>query len=569
MLITANSLPRDATLSADVAVIGAGPAGIVTALELGGAGFDVVLVESGQESFHRAVQHLAEAAEWDPDLHSPMSITTRRQVGGTSTIWGGKCVPYDPIDFDHRPFIGPVRWPITYDEITPFFGRACWWMDCGRPIFDATSVDHLPNALIPGLPNGDVRTSSLERWSLPTDFGVHYREHLRRSTSVRLVIGLTCTQIVCLPESQTADHLDCRTLGGSRFRVRARKFVVACGGLESTRLLMASRGPQGGQMGNHSGHLGRWYMGHVEGTVADVRLSTPPRETMFGYELDNDGVYVRRRLSFSRQFQHARQLPNIVAWLANPQLPDPRHRSGPLSFAYLTLASPLGRLFAPDAQRLSLTGAAVPGAPYGEAERGPVREHLNNMVRDPRSTARFILDFGTKRFLVKRRRIPGFFVYRADNVYPLQFHGEHRPNSESRVCLTRQRDAVGMPRLKIDVRFSRSDVDGVILAHKCWDEYLRRTGVGRLEYQTPDVEACIGRQLGAGFHQIGTTRMSEDPSGGVVDRNLAVHGVSNVFVASSASFTTSGQANSTFMILAFAVRLAGHLTTVLRSQRCC
>lgn len=567
MLIKANSLEPDATLSAGVAVIGAGPAGIVTALELGGAGCDVLLVESGLESFDPATQRLAEAAEWDPDRHSPMSITTRRQVGGASTMWGGRCVPYDPVDFDDRPFIGPARWPISYDDIAPFFERACTWMVCGRPVFDTTSADHLPRTLVPGLPDGDVCTSTLERWSLPTDFGAVYRGRLRRSTSVRLVTGLTCTRIVCRQGSQVADHVEGQTLGGRRVTVSARKFVVACGGLESTRLLMASQGPQGGQLGNHSGHLGRWYMGHVEGTVANVRLSTPPRDTIYGYEQDVDGVYVRRRFSFTRQFQHARRLPNIVAWLGNPELPDPRHRSGPLSFAYLALASPMGRLFAPDAQRLSLTGAIVPGAPYGGAEKGPAREHIKNVVRDPWSTTRFVLDFGTKRFLARRRRVPGFFAYHADNIYPLQFHGEHLPDADSRVSLTRQRDAVGMPRLKIDVRFSSGDVQGIVRAHQCWDEYLRRMEVGRLDYLDPGVEANVWRQLGAGFHQSGTTRMSEHPGDGVVDRDLAVHGVSNVFVASSSSFPTSGQANSTFMIVAFAVRLADHLATALRSER--
>ena len=69
--------------------------------------------------------------------------------------------------------------------------------------------------------------------------------------------------------------------------------------------------------------------------------------------------------------------------------------------------------------------------------------------------------------------------------------------------------------------------------------------------------------MGGGFHQAGTTRMSA-PADGVVDQNLAVHGVPNVYVASSSTFVTSGQANSTFMIVAFAVRLADRLARQLR-----
>ena len=66
----------------------------------------------------------------------------------------------------------------------------------------------------------------------------------------------------------------------------------------------------------------------------------------------------------------------------------------------------------------------------------------------------------------------------------------------------------------------------------------------------------MDRRLGGGFHQAGTTRMSASSADGVVDQSLAVHGVPNLYAASRSTFVTSGQANSTFMIVAFAVRLA-------------
>jgi choline dehydrogenase-like flavoprotein len=61
------------------------------------------------------------------------------------------------------------------------------------------------------------------------------------------------------------------------------------------------------------------------------------------------------------------------------------------------------------------------------------------------------------------------------------------------------------------------------------------------------------------FHQAGTTRMSEDPEDGVLTRDLAVHGYDDLYVVSSSAFVTSGQANSTFNIVLFALRLAHHL----------
>lgn len=545
-------------------MVGAGPAGIVTALELAGAGLDVLLVESGRRRFDPNAQRLADAAMYNRERHAPMSIATRRQVGGASVIWGGRCVPYDPIDFERRDVAPGISWPVGYDELSPFFQRACDWFVCGRPAFDGSQLRHLPPSLVPGLPDDDVRSSTFERWSLPTDFGREYGRRLETSSRVRLVTGLTCTRIACHDEDRRVDHLEAAGLDGRRISVRARRYVLACGGLETTRLLLASPTPAGAPVGDHSGHLGRWYMGHLEGVVARVRLTTPPQGTIFGYERDVDGVYVRRRLSFSPEAQRRLRLPNSVAWLANPELPDPSHGSGVLSFAYLALASPLGRAFAPDAQRRSLTGDSVPGAPYGPVEPGPLREHLRNMAREPGPTARFVVDFGARRFLARHRRVPGFFVYNAGNTYPLQFHCEHLPNRDSRVTLAEDRDALGMQRLNIDIRFCDDDVDGVLRAHRHWDEHLRRYGCGRVEYLAQDIPAAVRDRIGGGFHQVGTTRMSARPEDGVLTPDLAVHGFDDLFVASSSAFVTSSQANSTFMIVVFALRLADRLRAELR-----
>lgn len=568
MIEDLGSFASEARFAADLAIVGAGPAGIVIALEAARRGLDVVLLESGSEKYNEPVQALSEAAEWDRSRHAPMSMAIRRQVGGTSVTWGGRCVPFDPVDFTTRPVAGSVRWPVGYEEIRNYFARTCNWMRCGRPVFNVAEIPALAGDLVPGFSDHDgVKTTDLERWSLPTNFGHVYRRPLRALSNLRVLAGVTCTAVQCPPHSRRVESLECRTLAGGRIQVAARAFVVAAGGLESTRLLMSSPGPAGGELGNHSGHLGRWYMAHVEGVVAKVRFSTPPRATSYEYERDIDGSYVRRRFTLAEDLQLRTGVPNFAAWLTNPDLADASHERGDLSFAYLALISPIGRRFAPEAQRLSLTGVVVPGAPYGHTYISPVRAHVGNLARHPVVTSRFAVGFGTRRFLRPGRRAPGFFSYSPSNLYPLQYHSEHLPRADSRVSLTRERDALGRPKLAIDLRFSNADVDGVVRAHGLIDDALRAAGVGRLEYVSADLPAVIEERLGGGFHQSGTTRMASAANDGVVDTDLRVFGVENLYVASSSTFVTSGQANSTFMIVAFALRLSDHLCQELASGR--
>lgn len=550
MLINAEELQAGTTIESDIAIVGAGPAGIVLALELANSGYDVALLESGKLRFSEEIQSLGDAAEFDPKSHAPMSDCTRRQVGGTSNIWGGRCVPYDPIDFAQRSYIPHSSWPISYADVQPYFSKCCDYFLCGKPQFNAQDILNLKQkSIIPDLPDEHILTSSLERWSLPTNFGKEYLDQLRQSQRIKLVYGLTCTAI---ESDQTGAHiigLVAKTLDNRSIKINSKQYVLTGGALNTTRLMLASnqRHPDG--MGNHSGLLGKFYMGHISGDIAVAHFTTPPQQTKFGFDRDPDNIYLRHRFSFTQEFLLEKELTNIVAWLGVPKFADPSHENGILSAAYVALNSPfLGKY---------LTAKAIQKSLLGD-QQGVYRQHLKNILNDLPNTLTFLPSFSYGRFLA-RRKIPALFVYSASNEYPLHYHGEQVPNPNSTVSLSDEKDELGMPKLKINLRFSQQDVDSVIKAHHYWDAHLRKHNRGYLRYLSDDPESSIWQQASDGFHQVGTTRMSNHPNTGVVDPNCKVHGINNLFVISSSNFVTSGQANSTFMIVVLGLRLVDFL----------
>jgi choline dehydrogenase-like flavoprotein len=120
---------------------------------------------------------------------------------------------------------------------------------------------------------------------------------------------------------------------------------------------------------------------------------------------------------------------------------------------------------------------------------------------------------------------------------------------------------MGLPYLKIDLRFRETDAQAVVRAHETLDQALRESGLGRLEYYAQERPARVDSVLAQatdGFHQCGTTRMGVDPATSIVDAQCRVHGIENLYVLSSSVFPSSGQANPTFLIAAFASRLASH-----------
>ena len=63
----------------------------------------------------------------------------------------------------------------------------------------------------------------------------------------------------------------------------------------------------------------------------------------------------------------------------------------------------------------------------------------------------------------------------------------------------------------------------------------------------------------AGYHHIGGTIMGESKNSSVVDKNLKVHEINNLYVCGSSTFSSGGHANPTLSIIQLSLRLADHL----------
>jgi choline dehydrogenase-like flavoprotein len=133
---------------------------------------------------------------------------------------------------------------------------------------------------------------------------------------------------------------------------------------------------------------------------------------------------------------------------------------------------------------------------------------------------------------------------------------EQEPNPDSRVTLGDELDALGQPRAHLHWSLSETDLRSTRRSQEIVGEELARAGLGRMRLLGEDDWA---RFLYGGWHHMGTTRMSDDPKRGVVDRDGKVHGIANLYVAGSSVFSTSGWSNPTLSIVALALRLAQHV----------
>lgn len=555
MIGEADALPRDTLLVTEICVVGGGPAGIALALSLGERGCQVLLLEAGRTSRDQAAQALYEG-ELANGQHSPPHRYRLRGLGGSSVLWGGRCMPMDPIDFEARGWVPHSGWPIDYAALQPYYAQANELAEAGSYAYDAREA--LPGARpwVAGWHSEEVDSHGLERFSCPTNFGLRYARRLRLSPTIRVLRGAVCTAIR-LARSPTPAHrhavraLEVATLQGRRLQVQARVVVLAAGGVETARLLLCSDDVEPQGVGNRHDVVGRYYMCHLAGNLGTLTLQGPPGAVRHGYEVSPDGVYCRRRLAVSEPVQRREQLLNAVARLHFPRIADPAHRSGVLSGLFL-----VRRLISYEYSRRLHDG--TPLSPRLLAR------HAMNLLRDAPDTAAFLGHWLWRRTLAARK-FPSVILANRTNHFSLEVQAEQQPHPGSRVQLADGVDALGMRRVRIDWRYQPADINSVRRSLELIAAAVARSGKGRLQVDGARLEEDLLRYGAYGGHHIGTARMGRDPRTSVVDTEARVHDVANLYVAGSAVFPTCGQANPTLTLLALSLRLADHLDRRLRT----
>ena len=550
MMVAGNTFRAGQTLTADICIIGSGPAAISMALSLNESALSVIMLTGGGWTETIGNQDLYRGSVAPGSSHEPLEENRRRQFGGSSAAWGGRCIPLDPLDFEARCWVPDSGWPISYAELLPYYHRAAEVCQIGRFEFNAqTAFAGAHREILAGLDSQDLISNALERWSPPVHFGKAYRAVLESSPNVQVLLDAHVLALHTAPTSNAVSHV-AATMHGLPLTVQARRFVLATGGIENARLLLASssaRFPTG--LGNQHDNVGRYYMAHFCGICVDVKVQDQ-QKLQADFERDTDGVYCRRRWSFPTPVQAANQLLNTIFFLYHAN-GNNGHRDVLFSSRFVAKSALFILSQKSMNQMLKQARQALPA----------LKEHVANIAKNGLAEVPDLIRLGLKR--MAKRRLPYLLPSQRNPYWGLYFQAEQTPNRESRVCLSAsEKDAFGMPRVEVNIAFREADIESIVRAHTLFAERFMAQRLGEIRYCEDEVRRYVRGQIGSfnsSAHHIGTTRMSDDPRTGVVDKHAKVHGMSNLYVAGSSTFPTGGHANPTLTIVAQALRLADYL----------
>lgn len=548
---------RDAVLTdplrSEVCIVGSGAAGITMAMELIEAGIDVIVLEGGGMRLEADAQDTYRGQLHGETVHDPLELVRQKRLGGTTWQWGGRCAPLHAIDFEARPWVPYSGWPFGLEELLPFYRQAHHYCDLGAFEYGAREALGRVDPFVTGSHPTDVEDDAIWRWSPPVKFGRRYRRALASAPNARVVHHANVVRLEQSPGGGRIRRAVVASAPGRHFTVEADVFVLAAGGLECARLLLASNHQSPAGLGNGDNVVGRFYMTHPVAEVGEVAFARPARAAAGAFLRTVDGVYCRRMMRLAEDTQRRLAVRNLAAAIWYPDPLDPAHEDGLLS-AFALVRAGMAR------GNLDWKSAGV-HARYGEII--DVGAHVRNVVGELPRVGLYGITWARRRWLA-RRSFPSFMSDKATGRMRLRFDAEQSPEPENRVTLTRQLDRFGVPRLELRYRVSDGDRASIVRSLAVVAGEFRRSGAGEAR-TPPDGDRLAGITFGDGTHQMGVTRMAASPRQGVVDRDCRVYGAPNLFVASSSVFPTSGAVGPTLTIVALSIRAAATIRRELRA----
>jgi hypothetical protein len=446
-----------------------------------------------------------------------------RTFGGASTRWGGQLLSYPEEVFQRRAIFDGIGWPISEVDIRGYYPE----------IFKVMGVNDLPFTdeflerfkMREAVQSSDVRVrfskfSPFTKRNLAKTIG---RECLA-SDRITVFFHANAISVDLDPEGKRIGAVTCRNYRGGSYKFKAREFIICTGTIEASRLLLSSTAVHPSGVGNRTDQVGRYFHDHV--TVGAMWLGGPSKATFAKYF---SPYYVKNtlhspKLEATPGLQKKFNLPEVMAHFFI-------HESDDNEFALL-------RQTLVDLQRGKVSMSTV----------GKLPKLLSGVAQ---------MAYSLK---VRGRRI----ISGQANI-SLNIETEQKPRADSRIQISDKLNAVGIPETIVDWKISDEDGEAMRRYAGAMDTYLRSLGMAHLDWNPgPEDDAKTWAQAGIDIlHPMGGTRMGTSPEDSVVDRDLRVHGVDNLYVASCSVFPSGGSSNPTFTMMALACRLV----EMLRQRR--
>ena len=500
---TADKFKNNIIMHNSICIIGSGIGASSLAIELFEANIPFIMIEAG--SLGRSSSIIKRE---NTGLDFGLRTTTSIEIGGTSNLWHGVLSPLDKIDFEKREWIPNSGWPIKYDELEPFYKKAGKILKVVN--FDYFTVNKLSQTLLNLLSdlkfNKTILKNKIFQQPIPvTRFKEVIVSKIKNSKTQHLYYNACALELV-KDNSGSIKKLICGNDSGGIFEVFSDKFVICAGALETPRLLLNS------SIDNKN--IGKYLMDHPMGNLCQISFNKKQKAHIYSDIKFSPSSKIKSGLEFTKDVQESNSLPNHCFYTRVSFSKGIDNKTEKVKLSLLTFR-----------------------------DGGLSLKDVWNLVKNLNLVLQILI-----------YKLSLNLKYKYSDLF---FVAEQIPNPNSTVTLSTTKDRFDYPIASINWQLTRGDVNSMqkvfsILNNKAFsNDYIKFTHSPQdLDWENTFTSAA---------HHVGTARMSDSAESGVVDKNLKVFGINNLYVCDGSVFSTSGNVNSSFTISALACRLADHL----------
>ena len=445
-----------------IAIFGSGPAGITTALELEKKNIKCLLIEAGDENYSEISQKFYEG-KIIGDPITDLSASRLRQFGGTSGHWGGWSKPMEKYNFD--------LWPLNANDLDIYLKRTCEILNINNQ-FRKSSLNEFFNQI-------EFQYSTV-------GFADKFKNHISKSNNIFLVLNTQLSHFV--GSNNNTDYAVCISNSVIK-KIRANYFVLACGGIENSRILLWTRNQNQGFIDNEL-PIGKYWMNHP-------------------WILGGKGIISKKKLK-KKMKNNFLEYDGIIHFAAKKEL----------------------------IIKKKILSAAIYIGPEENAKiyKEIIKDILCVAPEYGKKIARMVFNKDLK----------------CGNIF---MHLEEDPTENNKIVLDVEKDKFGIPLVKLFYKKSKYSLKTAKLFLEEFGNLCRKDDLGRIAIKESIYNLEGFEHLGA-YHHIGGTRMGLDKFDSVINKDLKVHNVNNLYINGSSNFVTTGYTNPTFTIIQFALRLA-------------
>lgn len=526
MIINLKDLKKYNRIQSKICIIGAGTVGLFLANQLRLNKIPVTILEAGEENIKNNISSSFNY-EFTNSTYGKDILKKKHLLGGASTLWGGQMLPLQKSDIINRNYINLKSWVIKYKEIEKFFPIITKFFQfefLKEKLKQNNELIYKKKKFFLGNKIFDVRFSTFMSPKL-INFYKLFEKNIREDSEQKTYINAKVLKIDNVKNKNpkknfSIQNIIAKSSNGNILEVKTDIAVICCGTLESTRLLLIYNEDNNNFLKRQGSPLGNYFSDLLSIKCGEFKIKDWDQFVL------HFSPIIKKRLIHSKRFELKAKLQK-------------KYKIGSAYCNFIFVHNKnywlehLRALFLKKKKLKSIISIII---------SGPL------IIKD---SYNFLINRIFKKFVWFTKPSKILFLVNVEQI----------PNFNNTIYIKKRNFTNKEKKITVDWKIRAKDLSSIKIISKLFNKAWINSNLANiadLKITLPDTNR-IKKIIKEGNHPIGTIRIGSNKKESVLNKNLKVWDVNNLYVCSRSVFPSSGSSNTGFFLLALTARLAKHL----------